>query len=182
MSSEPPALRASDADRERAVETLQVAAADGRITAEELEVRVETALSARTIDDLAVLTADLPATPSAPDVLVINQEGGKYRKAGRWVLPGRIEIRTKLCKVTLDLTEAIAADGVLRIDADMKLGSLTIVTAPGMVIDADGLALAFSKTKLGASSDAASASPSARRLRIEVVGRLNNAKLVEARP
>lgn len=176
MSSEPPALRASDGDRDRALEALQVAAAEGRITAEELDGRVETALSARTIDDLAALTADLPATRSAPDVLVIKQEGGKYRKTGRWVLPRSIEIRTKLCKITLDLTEAIATDGVLRIDADMKLGSLTILTVPGIVIDADGLELAFSKAKLHTSTDPIS------RLRIEVVGKLNNAKLIEARP
>lgn len=131
---------------------------------------------ARTIDDLAAVTADLPTTPPAPDVLVIKQEGGKYQKTGRWVVPGRIEIRTKLCKVTLDLTEAATTSGVLRIDADMKLGRLTIVTEPGVVIDADGLALAFSKVKLATSTDAAC------RLRVEVVGRLNNAKLIETRP
>lgn len=80
-------------------------------------------------------------------------------------------------KVTLDLTEAIATDGVLRIDADMKLGSLTIVTAPpGIVIDAGGLALVFSKAKLGTNTEAAC------RLRIEVAGRLNDAKLIETRP
>ena len=184
MPSEPPALRASDEDRDRAVEALQVAVGAGRITAEELDVRVEAALSARTIDDLAALTADLPTARTAaqsPDVLVIRQEGGKYRKTGRWVVPRDIEIRTKLCKVTIDLTEAITTDSVLRIDADMRLGKLTIVTAPGVVIDVAGLALTFSKAKLGTSTDTTPDTTPCR-LRVEVVGKLNNAKLIETRP
>jgi hypothetical protein len=46
MTSELPELRASHADRDRAVETLRIAGGDGRLTAEELEDRLETALSA----------------------------------------------------------------------------------------------------------------------------------------
>ena len=61
MTSDLPELRASHADRDRAVETLRIAGGDGRLTAEELEDRLETALSARTVAELAALTADLPA-------------------------------------------------------------------------------------------------------------------------
>lgn len=179
MSSEPPALRASHEDRERAVEALQAAAGDGRITPGELDIRVEIALSAITINDLAALTADLPplqpTSLPASDILVIEQEGGRYQKTGRWVLPKRIEIRTKLCKVTLDLAQAVAPDGLLRVNADMKLGKLIFITTPGIDIDTSGLALAFSKVKLVTTGDTAC------RLRVEVVGRLNNAKIIEAR-
>lgn len=56
-------LRASDADRERAVERLRTAAAEGRIDAGELDRRVQDALGARTVAQLARLVADLPATP-----------------------------------------------------------------------------------------------------------------------
>jgi Domain of unknown function (DUF1707) len=56
-----PELRASDDDRDRVVEILRVAAGDGRLTAAELDERVEAALTARTGGELAVLTADLPA-------------------------------------------------------------------------------------------------------------------------
>jgi hypothetical protein len=61
-------LRASDADRERSAERLRAAAAEGRLTAEELEERLERAFSARTESELTPLVADLPpaASPSAP--------------------------------------------------------------------------------------------------------------------
>ncbi len=55
-------LRASDADRERTAERLRNAAAEGRLTADELEERLELAFGARTEVDLEPLTADLPAT------------------------------------------------------------------------------------------------------------------------
>ena len=55
-----PELRASDEDRDRAVEILRVAAGDGRLTAAELDERLGAALTARTSGELAALTADLP--------------------------------------------------------------------------------------------------------------------------
>ncbi|MBD0282698.1 MAG: DUF1707 domain-containing protein [Thermoleophilaceae bacterium] len=53
-------LRASDRDRERVVDELRTHAAEGRLTVEELEERVQRALDARTAGELAALTRDLP--------------------------------------------------------------------------------------------------------------------------
>lgn len=53
-------LRASDADREHVAERLRNAAAEGRLSAEELEHRLGAALCARTYGELGVLVADLP--------------------------------------------------------------------------------------------------------------------------
>ena len=57
----PGRLMASDADRENVVDILKAAFAGGRLTREELDLRVGQALTARTCADLAALTADLPA-------------------------------------------------------------------------------------------------------------------------
>ena len=54
-------LLASDADRDRIAERLRAAAAEGRLTSDELEERLETAFSARTEAELKPLVADLPA-------------------------------------------------------------------------------------------------------------------------
>jgi hypothetical protein len=59
-------LRASDGDRERTVDELRAHSADGRLTVEELEERVQRALAARTIGELAELTRDLPEQPPRP--------------------------------------------------------------------------------------------------------------------
>jgi hypothetical protein len=63
-------LRASDADRDRAVSALSEAFQDGRITREEFEHRSAQALSARTGHELTELVGDLssassPAPPAA---------------------------------------------------------------------------------------------------------------------
>jgi hypothetical protein len=60
MPRDLPELRASHEDRDRVVDTLRTAGGDGRLTAEELDARVERALSARTQGELAALVADLP--------------------------------------------------------------------------------------------------------------------------
>jgi Domain of unknown function (DUF1707) len=59
------ALRVSHEDRDRVAEALRVAAGDGRLSSDELDERLERALTARTYDDLAVLVADLPAAWNA---------------------------------------------------------------------------------------------------------------------
>ncbi|MER7582404.1 DUF1707 domain-containing protein [Kitasatospora sp. NPDC097691] len=69
VERDPNLLRVSHADRDRMVEILRDAAADGRLDAEELEERVERALTARTFADLAPLTEDLPVAPPVPPTL-----------------------------------------------------------------------------------------------------------------
>ena len=69
MSPDPPTpqLRASDADREAAVERLQRAAVEGRLDHEELDERLAAAYAARWTGDLDRLTADIvPAPPRYP--------------------------------------------------------------------------------------------------------------------
>jgi Domain of unknown function (DUF1707)/2TM domain len=58
-----PTLRASDADRDRVVDLLRRHCASGRLSAEELEERLERAYGARTLGDLAAVSGDLPDRP-----------------------------------------------------------------------------------------------------------------------
>lgn len=53
-------LRASTADRERAVDVLKAGFAEGRLTKDEYDVRVSHAYGARTYAELAMVTGDLP--------------------------------------------------------------------------------------------------------------------------
>lgn len=76
MSPVPPQpyLRASDDDREKAVERLHRAAVEGRLDADELEERTAAAYAARWTSDLDRLTADVtpaahhPAAPLPPPI------------------------------------------------------------------------------------------------------------------
>src|SRR5277367_4760029 len=101
-------LRASHEDRDRVVELLRVSAGDGRLTAEELDERLERAMTARTYGELADLVADLPAAGSGPpaprakDVVRIDTGSGHTKREGRWVVPRRMEARVRSGHVVLD--------------------------------------------------------------------------------
>lgn len=56
-------LRAADRDRDEVVDLLREHYAQGRLTMEEFEERSTAATSAKTLGDLRMLTADLPAAP-----------------------------------------------------------------------------------------------------------------------
>lgn len=61
-----PGIRATDTDRERAIAHLRTAAGEGAIDLDELEQRIAVAYEARNLAELAVVTADLPATIAPP--------------------------------------------------------------------------------------------------------------------
>src|SRR4051794_13297611 len=59
-------LRATDADRDRVVQILRVAAEEGALTVDELEERLSAAFAAVTRADLVRLVDDLPPSPATP--------------------------------------------------------------------------------------------------------------------
>jgi len=149
-------LRASHTDRDRVVELLRVAAGDGRLTAEELDERLEAALTARTYSELAVLTTDLPETrppaglagqaaglaqDRAKELVKIDCGSGAARRDGQWLVPQRMEINVASGSVKLDLTQAVISSPTLQLDIDVRSGSLLLVTRPGIVVDTDDVAV-----------------------------------------
>jgi hypothetical protein len=144
-----PELRASHEDRDGAVEILRVAAGDGRLTAAELDERVEAALTARTRGELAALTADLPDVPGqadpvttqAKDVVRLDYHGGNATRRGQWAVPARMEIRAVGGTVKLDFTDAVITHPTLQIQAYVRGGGLVLVTRPGIEVDTDGIAV-----------------------------------------
>ncbi|MFD8479518.1 DUF1707 domain-containing protein [Kitasatospora sp. NPDC059673] len=181
-----PELRASHADRDRVADILRVAAGDGRLTAAELDERLEVALSARTIGELAVLTADLPTASlsvdgvaaEVKDVLRIEQKWSPVKRVGRWVVPRRLVLDVEWCDVTLDFTQAVITQDTLQIDVDMRGKTLTLIVAPGVVVDTDGLTLEFSRVRNRQTPDPATPTT----LRVELVGRKNFGRVVVRHP
>ena len=184
-------LRASHDDRDRAVEVLRVAAGDGRITAEELDERVGAALTARTYGELAALISDLPAAPgslplvpgspsgaAAKDLVRIECNISNARRDGPWLVPKRMEVRLNLGTVTLDFTEAVFSWPSLEIDADLQTGTLVLVTAPGILVSTDDLAIKTSTVKV----DAPWGPEAPVRFRIDVAGRASISTITAGPP
>ena len=132
-------LRASHADRDRVVEVLRIAAGDGRLSADDLDQRLEVALTAQTVAELEPLLADLTAAtgPAVRDLARIECGSGAARRDGSWLVPRRLEIHVGSGSVRLDFRQAVIAVPELQIDAQIASGSLKLITRPGIVVDAD---------------------------------------------
>ena len=171
--------RASDADRDRVVEVLRTAAGDGRLTADDLDERLEVALAARTLADLEPLLADLTtaAATEAPDVARIECGSGSAKREEPWLVPRRLEIEVGSGSVRLDFRQAVIALPELRIDAQIASGSLKLITRPGIVVDADDLIVSSGSVKVVPSGGPGTPVE----LRVKVSGRVGSGS-VSARP
>jgi len=152
-------LRASHEDRDRVVELLRVSAGDGRLTAEELDERLEQAMTARTYGELARLVADLPAAgtavnpataPQVKDVVRIDTRSGHVKRAERWVVPQRMEVKVTSGSVLLDFTQAVITQPTLKLDVDVRSGHVKLLTRPGIAVDADDVAIRSGHVKVKA--------------------------------
>jgi len=185
------ALRASHEDRDQVAERLRVAAGDGRLSPEELDERLERALSARTYAELAALVADLPAagTAAAPtaaaaadvapakDVIRLHVTSGHAKREGQWVVPSRMDLSATSGHIKVDFTQALIAKPTLHIHADVTSGHITLITKPGIVVDADDVFVTSGRVKVLApwGPDVPA------RLRIDVAGSCGSGRIV-ARP
>ena len=161
----PGGLRASHADRDRVADQLRIAAGDGRLSPEELDERLELALTARTYTDLAALVADLPAAgtavsaaalspaaaaPAPKDLIRLHCSSGRAERRGRWVVPNRMDLKVTSGHITLDFTEAVITRPTLHIDADVHSGYINLITKPGIVVDADDVTVRSGNVKVRA--------------------------------
>ena len=81
-------MRASDADRDRVVDTLKAAYVYGLLTREELAARSGQALAARTYADLAVVTAMLAERPAPTSPSRVMHPPARKRISGKAVALG----------------------------------------------------------------------------------------------
>jgi hypothetical protein len=176
-----PELRASDADRDHAIELLRAAVADGRLDPVEFDQRLDAALAARTIDALTPITADLitadliAAGPgrAAPELVTIRQKHGTVRREGRWALPRRLVLRTAWSDVLLDLTTAVRTGPELIIELRVRGGTIELILAPGMAVDANELAVRF--TELAISKDPGATTPET--LHVRLAGQIKHGRI-----
>jgi hypothetical protein len=141
-------LRVSHEDRDRVAEQLRVAAGDGRLTADELDERLETALTARTYGELEVLLTDLPASPGAvlapvpeaKELVQLKVSHSVIKRDGRWVVPKRLEVENRHGNVILDFSDAIISQPTLDLSISVGHGNIVLIVPPEVLVDLDGVA------------------------------------------
>ncbi|MFE6872169.1 DUF1707 domain-containing protein [Kitasatospora sp. NPDC057692] len=138
----PGGLRASHDDREAVVERLRDAAAEGRIDLDELDSRLERALTSKTHGELAVLTADLPGPrPRQDEQPLVLKAGlsGVSRGPGRWEVPGHLIARGGLGGVKIDFTRAECRRTEVVVEAYGEMAGVTIVIPEAWAADTGGM-------------------------------------------
>jgi hypothetical protein len=151
-------MRASDADRDRAIEVLAAASAEGRLSPEEYSERSEAALAARTLGDLARLTGDLPAGPAAGVPATGSRGGpaarpekitavlGNESRKGHWVVPPHLAVRSVLGDCHLEMQEAAIGQQVTTVDVTARFGAVTIFVPDGTDVRLTGRAVFSAKS------------------------------------
>jgi hypothetical protein len=152
--SDLPALRASDADRERAVALLRDHAVEGRLTLEEVTDRMSAAYLARTHDELEQLAGDLPSA----HVSVVSRRRptrflfsllGSTEREGRIRLRRRIGCLMAFGNIDLDLRGATLEGDVITVVALGVFGAIDVYVPEGMEVDLHGFAIGGHKRARG---------------------------------
>jgi Domain of unknown function (DUF1707)/Cell wall-active antibiotics response 4TMS YvqF len=140
--------RASDAEREATVVRLREAAAEGRLTVEELSERIDAAYAATTAAELEPLTADLPATTRPAMTVEGGGRGtsfilgilGSGDRRGRWRVAERVTVVNVLGGADLDLREATLAGPEVHIRVISVCGGSDIVVPEGVHVELSSFA------------------------------------------
>jgi hypothetical protein len=117
------------------IDHLRTAAAEGRLTFEELADRIEEAGRAVTRGDLVPLTADLPTGLRAAEPIRVSVMGD-IKRSGAWVVPPECRFRSAMGSIKLDLREATITASEVVIDAFTPFGTIDLVVPEGVEVDA----------------------------------------------
>lgn len=149
-------IRIGHAERDRAVETLRDAAADGRLTIDELDGRIEAALAAKTRGDLRPLLADLlpPAelesavNTSVAAAVRAGEPGWTWQeplsltarwddvvRAGAWEVPPFLELHPVAATVKLNFVDARVHGEVIDVVVHGGAGDAVLIVPDGWGVD-----------------------------------------------
>lgn len=134
--------RASDSDRMQVEEILRSAATEGRIDFSELEERLTAAYEARTMNELALITADLPAD-TMPELkpLVMKNSSGVMKKNGVWQVPSEITTECNSGTITIDFSQAVCRHTALTLNATVNSGIIKLIVPEGWNVNMDDVSI-----------------------------------------
>lgn len=170
-----PQMRASDADRDKYTAVLQDAFAEGRLTREEYDERLEAVYRARTYGDLEPLVSDLPAhnlpVPRASSDIVPTAASGaplvavfsEVQRKGPWTLAEATTMVAVFGAVNVDLTRATLEAHDVTIQAFAVFGEVQVLVPDGIHVDLHGTGIFGAFERKGDVPDLA---PNAPRVRI----------------
>jgi hypothetical protein len=154
---EPHEMRASNADRERIAKILHDAMAEGRLTVNELEERLDQVYAAKTVGELVPLTRDLPVSnalapiPNTALAPTPDRVGGRgtssvaiaimagAQRRGPWTVPPTFTAFAMMGGIEIDLTEARFEDAETTIQAFAIMGGIEITVPDDITVHVTGI-------------------------------------------
>jgi hypothetical protein len=127
--------------------------AQGHLTLEEYEFRVQAALQARQGFELSATVNDLPSLDRVSARVRTSTDGGRRTgrtvfalmggasRMGRWTVPTTIRAVGVMGGVVIDLRDAVFSHEVTAIHALALMGGVEIIVPPGVRIESDGIAI-----------------------------------------
>jgi hypothetical protein len=167
--------RASDAEREQAVERLRDASAEGRLTLEELADRAASAYRAQSSAELARLTEDLPAPSRRKPVRWTVVVIGETKRTGRWRIAENARVVLGIGDCHLDLRQAELEGEEVTLTVTQVIGDTTIVVPHHVDVELSGFVLIGGKSLAGSEEELQPAAP---RIRIRAFGLIGEVKVV----
>lgn len=155
--TDPRQVRASDSERHRVADLLRDAAAEGRLTFEELDERLDGVYAAKTYAELEPYVSDLPVGSNTPrpapsrepaqriggvpgSSVSVAIMSGATRK-GPWVVPPEYTAVAFWGGVDLDLREARFATPNVVIRAFAMMGGIEITVPEDVDVTVDGVGI-----------------------------------------
>jgi hypothetical protein len=138
---DPPAILASDAEREHSVAVLRDAVVEGRLTLEEFGERVGRVQASRTDRELTAVVADLPTRlPAHPDATPAQHRAlcSSLVRRGQWELPARSSWLSLCGTIVLDLREVRLAAPEAEMAIRNVFGTVTVLIPPGIAVEVEG--------------------------------------------
>lgn len=144
----------TDEEREAAVELLQRACGEGRMTLEDFSVRAGAAWAADDRAELALVTeglAEPPPVGTSQPVSEMSAIFSEHKQYGRWRLPRRLSIRSIFGANKIDLREATidadaVRDGVVDVTVRVLFGETKLIVPEGVEVEMYGHAMFGNRT------------------------------------
>lgn len=143
-SRNPPALPAPAA-REAAIQRLSTAFAQDYLSAEEFERRVTEVYRAVTESAVAAVIADLPAATESRPVGPVEAMAARLssilssvERGGSLVVPAKLELRSTMGNIVLDLRQSHFQEGVTEIHVRAIMGNIELYLPEGVQVECRG--------------------------------------------
>lgn len=124
---------------------LREAYAEGHLSHEEMDARLDQALTATATGELASALDSLPEEPDTTSTIAAY--GGRIRRRGAWLVPRTLRVESAFGRVHLDLSRAVIAHPVVDIELQLGTGRARITVPRHATVDIEGLSTGWKDSR-----------------------------------